>query len=95
MNEVIKFFIIFFLFGLSISFLGGLIVHFLTRNGGTGQIQLAFFLRFVLDVLAFLGVYFTYPTTESYLGLAFGLVGYKNILVFKAVKESFKEKRKE
>lgn len=86
-----------FLFGMGISLIGGYIVKLLVerKDGGVGQVQLAFLIRLFLDLLAFIIVTYVYRTTPAYLGLALGLVSYKNILIFNVIKESWQKKGKE
>ena len=56
---------------------------------------MAFFCRFMIDVAAFSLIYQVYHSLPSLVGLALGLMSYKNVLVFRVIKESWQEKRKE
>ena len=84
-----------FLFGLILSLLGGLIVKVFSNRASIGSVQMAFFCRFIIDVLAFCLVYNVYHSLPSLVGLALGLMSYKNVLVFRDIRESWQEKRKE
>lgn len=94
MNDM-SVFLLCFAFGLIVSLLGGVILHLLSRNRGLGSVQFGFFIRLILDFLAFLVVYLIYRTIPAYLGVALGLVSYKNILAFYAIKKSWQEKGRE
>ena len=84
-----------FLFGVILSLLGGILVKVFADRASIGGVQVAFFCRFIIDVLAFCLVYNVYHSLPSLVGLALGLMSYKNVLVFRVIKESWQEKRKE
>lgn len=81
--------------GIILSGLGGLIVHALRNFGSTAGLQLGFIIRLGLDILSFLVIYFVYNSAVAYIGLAIGLLSYKNSLFFKAFLASRREKGKE
>lgn len=97
MSNMGSVFLFCFVFGLGISLVGGYVVKVLVekKDGGVGHVQLAFLIRLFLDLLGFIVVTYVYRTIPAYLGLALGLVSYKNILIFNVIKESWQRKRKE
>lgn len=97
MNNIHLVFLYCFVFGMGISLLGGYVVKVLVerKDSGIGHIQLAFLIRLFLDLLAFVIIAYVYRTIPAYLGVALGLVSYKNILIFNVIKESWQRKRKE
>lgn len=95
MSPSVMSFCLAFLFGGIVSLFGGLLVKIFADWASIGGVQMAFFCRFILDVLAFCLVYNVYHSLPSLLGLALGLMSYKNILVFRVIRESWQEKRKE
>jgi|GEM_PF-7027064 hypothetical protein len=95
MNPSLVSFCLVFLFGVTLSLLGGLIIKIFAKKASIGGVQMAFLCRFMIDVAAFSLIYQVYHSLPSLVGLALGLMSYKNVLVFRVIKESWQEERKE